>query len=76
MKTVKHKFYVGQKVVCISGNDKIPVTPKLKSNRVYTVSEVRTNIICVDEIKFIILKKSRFIPLAEYRKMKIQSIYE
>jgi len=76
MKTITYNFYVGQKVVCICGNDKRPVNPKLKTNGLYTVAEVRKPIICVKEIEFIIFKKDRFIPLTEYRKLKIKEIYE
>lgn len=72
------KYRINQKIICIrdASNDK-PCHPKMKLNNVYTVKKyLGEKIIEVNEIDGGIFHISRFKSIHEYRKIKLNNIFE
>jgi len=65
-----NRFKVGDKVVCIS-----PVGDSAKKYQVYVVVEALTHLVRVEGVSNKMLNE-RFILLSDYRKKKIDSLYE
>jgi len=73
-----NKFELGQKVLCIQGNDENPVHHLLQKNEIYTIFRIDAigKLLEIREIPNEPFHATRFISLTEARRRKIKTLYE